>query len=1039
MSSGKMVALRPVLALITLVCLACVSSSQAAQWYASPSGSSGGTGSISSPWDLQTVLHGPAAVQPGDTIWMRAGNYSPPNGEYFLMDYLRGTAAAPIHLRAYPGERPTVTMWFRAAIDPVSADINPGAGYVWIQDVEFAGEPSMDGIDLNNGDSLKFINCWVHAVHADGIGDWAYSVANTRYGSRNSEIYGCVLGPVGYYDPNTRWHGHCIYSENEPNTGTKTIRCNIFRNPGEGQYTVHMYGQGAHTMNYVVQNNTVHDSYGFLMGSCLPADNLQMLGNYFHNMEAMIYFGSPWAPAYSNTNGVCNDNIVLNTYMGIWVNAWSSTNGYTASNNLVVWTPGTDMTYNHTLCIKPDPNGGYSATPPGTWPTYASTVELIPNTYDPNRANLTIFNWARATSVSVDVSALGMPNGSAWQLYDPENQYGSPVQSGSYNGTPISVTMTGAEFGVWVMKFTGTPTHQPPTVNAGAAQVIHPPVNTASLAGTVSDDNIAPAGAVTVTWSKVSGPGTVTFANANATATTATFSTTGTYVLQLLANDGALSGSGQVQISYVPNQAPAVSAGANQNINLPPGTALLAGTVSDDGLPVGAAVTSTWSLVSGPGTVTFTNANAPGTTATFSALGTYVLQLSASDTALSASATMQVVVQAPGAMPNPILHVPFDEGTGTTAADTTGNGHTATLHGGATWVAGKVGSHAVQFDKSTGYATIPNFAPPSQFSLSFWFQQNNHTGAQDQAEALFSWGQPYGGSNDVNVWFWDANAASGNPPNTLFSDLEDSAFTANWGAENMLNYPADANGNPIPGGDPNLNNGQWHFYCMTVGAIGMGTTVYVDGVQRGGSTALGGAAITPSTDIYIGARYNVAANRMDGGAIDDVRIYGSALTAGQVMTLYSPAPPNTAPTANASAAYPKVMIPNALMLAGTVSDDGLPNGTCTAAWSMVSGPGTVTFGSPAAASTTATFSTAGTYVLMLTANDSALTGTSSVTVTALAPGDFNGDGKVDGVDFLNWQSHYPTSSGATCDHGDANGDGKVDGVDFLVWQSHYHG
>jgi hypothetical protein len=106
---------------------------------------------------------------------------------------------------------------------------------------------------------------------------------------------------------------------------------------------------------------------------------------------------------------------------------------------------------------------------------------------------------------------------------------------------------------------------------------------------------------------------------------------------------------------------------------------------------------------------------------------------------------------------------------------------------------------------------------------------------------------------------------------------------------------------------------------------------------------------------------------------------------------------------------------------------------------MVSGPGTVTFTNPAAASTTATFTTAGTYVLMLTANDSALTGTSNVTVTALAPADFNGDGKVDGVDFLIWQSHYPTASGATPDGGDANGDGKVDGVDFLIWQANYHG
>jgi hypothetical protein len=152
-------------------------------------------------------------------------------------------------------------------------------------------------------------------------------------------------------------------------------------------------------------------------------------------------------------------------------------------------------------------------------------------------------------------------------------------------------------------------------------------------------------------------------------------------------------------------------------------------------------------------------------------------------------------------------------------------------------------------------------------------------------------------------------------------------------------------------------------------------------------------------------------------------------------------PPNTPPTVTASAVYPKVMIPNGLALNGTVSDDGLPNppAACTAAWSVVSGPGAVTFANATAVSTMATFSSAGTYVLQLTANDSLLSGSGNVTVTVLAPGDFNGDGRVDGVDFLIWQSHYPTTSGGTCDHGDANGDGKVDGVDFLVWQSHYHG
>ena len=47
----------------------------ASDFYVSPSGSAGNTGSISSPWDLQTALNQPAAVRPGDTIWLRGGTY----------------------------------------------------------------------------------------------------------------------------------------------------------------------------------------------------------------------------------------------------------------------------------------------------------------------------------------------------------------------------------------------------------------------------------------------------------------------------------------------------------------------------------------------------------------------------------------------------------------------------------------------------------------------------------------------------------------------------------------------------------------------------------------------------------------------------------------------------------------------------------------------------------------------------------------------------------------------------------------------------
>ena len=51
--------------------------------------------------------------------------------------------------------------------------------------------------------------------------------------------------------------------------------------------------------------------------------------------------------------------------------------------------------------------------------------------------------------------------------------------------------------------------------------------------------------------------------------------------------------------------------------------------------------------------------------------------------------------------------------------------------------------------------------------------------------------------------------------------------------------------------------------------------------------------------------------------------------------------------------------------------------------------------------------------------------------------DFDDDGDVDGDDFLNWQNHFPTTSGAVKSGGDADSDGDVDGDDFLVWQNQF--
>ena len=60
-----------------------------------------------------------------------------------------------------------------------------------------------------------------------------------------------------------------------------------------------------------------------------------------------------------------------------------------------------------------------------------------------------------------------------------------------------------------------------------------------SLTATVTDDGLPnPPGKVTFAWTKVTGPGSVTFANSAATSTTALFSLSGTYTLRFSANDG---------------------------------------------------------------------------------------------------------------------------------------------------------------------------------------------------------------------------------------------------------------------------------------------------------------------------------------------------------------------------------------------------------------------------------------------------------------------------------------------------------------------
>jgi len=94
------------------------------------------------------------------------------------------------------------------------------------------------------------------------------------------------------------------------------------------------------------------------------------------------------------------------------------------------------------------------------------------------------------------------------------------------------------------------------------------------------------------------------------------------------------------------NVAPVANAGVDATIRLPADSVALDGTVSNDGLPSGAAVSTVWTVSSGPAGATFADANAIDTTVTFVSEGTYVLELTADDTALQGTDSVEVIVEA---------------------------------------------------------------------------------------------------------------------------------------------------------------------------------------------------------------------------------------------------------------------------------------------------------------------------------------------------------------------------------------------------------
>jgi len=70
------------------------------------------------------------------------------------------------------------------------------------------------------------------------------------------------------------------------------------------------------------------------------------------------------------------------------------------------------------------------------------TVYMRPNSYDSNRVNTIIYNWDGRNVVKVDVSRFLSP-GTRYELRNAQDYFGPPVLTGTYQGQPLEVPMSG--------------------------------------------------------------------------------------------------------------------------------------------------------------------------------------------------------------------------------------------------------------------------------------------------------------------------------------------------------------------------------------------------------------------------------------------------------------------------------------------------------------------------------------------------------------------------------------------------------------------
>ena len=203
----------------------------------------------------------------------------------------------------------------------------------------------------------------------------------------------------------------------------------------------------------------------------------------------------------------------------------------------------------------------------------------------------------------------------------------------------------------------------------------------------------------------------------------------------------------------------------------------------------------------------------------------------------------------------------FDEGSGTTAGDSSGGGNNGTLMNGAVWTSdSKVGGGAISLDGVDDYVSIVS-NPVSSFSnpisVCAWVLNNNPT---------------INGTGDFDQTILK-----------LYGDASNSLrfFDSVTSRKLVFAYKSGGVNTSIISSSAVFIQNQWTHVCYTYN--GTNKILYANGATV--SSIAGPTYYSYGVGNYIGTMTSTGGNW--GGKVDDVRIYNRALSAMEVTDLYN--------------------------------------------------------------------------------------------------------------------------------------------------------